>query len=226
MHRNGLMNELKASTLPPNSPDLNPIKHLWYILDHIQPMDAPCGNPQDSKWYPQLVLKSKLFQEIPQMLNQIRIRKFGGWVDALSSFFTFLRPVLDSSCSLEGPIVLLWGSLPLGEPLLVGQCLGEWSSHECKEPSVSQQNISLQEDGQSCWFLSSVVLMLWLIRGYFVLFCIMNVFLAHKISHEKQTWSQWDCLNKGLNKTVSPYLINDTVFGFWIVGWKKEACYG
>ena len=31
------------------------------------------------------------------------------------------------------------------------------------------------------------------------------------------------CLNKGLNKIVSPYLIYDRVFGFWIVGWKKRS---
>ena len=35
------MNELKVSAMPPNSKDLNPITHLWYILDHIQPKEAP-----------------------------------------------------------------------------------------------------------------------------------------------------------------------------------------
>ena len=95
-----------------------------------------------------------------------------------------------------GVIAIGWTAANRGPELGVGQCLGEWSPHECKDPSVSQQNISLQEDGQSCWFLSSVVLMFRLIRGYFVLFYIMNVFLANMFSLEKQTWSQWDYLSE------------------------------
>ncbi|KAK3543802.1 hypothetical protein QTP70_028095, partial [Hemibagrus guttatus] len=43
-------NQFEVLTLPPNSPDLNPIQHLWDVLDkEVRSMEAPPLNLQDLK---------------------------------------------------------------------------------------------------------------------------------------------------------------------------------
>ena len=43
-------NEFEMLTWPPNSPDLNPIKHLWDVLDKkVRSTEAPPCNLQDLK---------------------------------------------------------------------------------------------------------------------------------------------------------------------------------
>ncbi|KAK3505622.1 hypothetical protein QTP70_021284 [Hemibagrus guttatus] len=43
-------NQFEVLTWPPNSPDLNPVKHLWDVLDkQVRSMEAPLHNLQDLK---------------------------------------------------------------------------------------------------------------------------------------------------------------------------------
>ena len=43
-------NEFEVLTWPPNSPDLNPIEHLWDVLNkQVRSMEAPPHNLQDLK---------------------------------------------------------------------------------------------------------------------------------------------------------------------------------
>ncbi|KAF7641916.1 hypothetical protein LDENG_00268470 [Lucifuga dentata] len=42
--------EFKVLTWPPNSPDLNPIQHLWDVLEkQVRSMEVPPRNLQDLK---------------------------------------------------------------------------------------------------------------------------------------------------------------------------------
>ncbi|MCI4375917.1 hypothetical protein PGIGA_G00114930 [Pangasianodon gigas] len=81
--------EFKVLTWPPNSPDLNLIEHLWYVLDkQVQSMEAPPHYLQDLKellltsWcqIPQHTFRS-LLESMPQRVVELLLQH-GAEVDA------------------------------------------------------------------------------------------------------------------------------------------------
>ena len=78
-------NKFEVLTWPPNSPDLNPIEHLWDVLDkQIQSMEAPPCNIQDLKdllltsWcqIPQHTFRG-LVESMPQRVRAVLAAKGG-----------------------------------------------------------------------------------------------------------------------------------------------------
>lgn len=78
-------NEFKVLTWPPNSPDLNPIEHLWDVLDkQVRSMEAPPRNLQDLKdllltsWcqIPQHTFRG-LVESMPRRLRAVLVAKGG-----------------------------------------------------------------------------------------------------------------------------------------------------
>ncbi|MCI4386854.1 hypothetical protein PGIGA_G00067410 [Pangasianodon gigas] len=71
--------EFKVLTWPPNSPDLNPIEHLWDVLDkQVRSIEAPPHNLQDLK---DLLLTS--WCQIPQHTFRSLVESMPRWVRAV-----------------------------------------------------------------------------------------------------------------------------------------------
>ncbi|KAK3543947.1 hypothetical protein QTP70_031854 [Hemibagrus guttatus] len=72
-------NEFEVLTWPSNSPDLNPIEHLWDVLDkQIRSMEAPPRNLEDLK---DLMLTS--WRQIPQHTFRDLVESMPRWVRAI-----------------------------------------------------------------------------------------------------------------------------------------------
>ncbi|KAK3563664.1 hypothetical protein QTP86_033502 [Hemibagrus guttatus] len=72
-------NEFEVLTCPPNSPNLNPIQHLWDVLDkQVRSMKAPPHNLQDLK---DLLLTS--WCQIPQHTFRDLVESIPRWVRAV-----------------------------------------------------------------------------------------------------------------------------------------------
>lgn len=92
-----------------------------------------------AKSHPQLGLhRSEMFQDVPWMLNQIRI--WGVWIRV------DFKPFVSSVCSVARPVVLMWGSLLLGRTIANGTCSAiifgwkvhvELYPHKRHKPNVS-----------------------------------------------------------------------------------------
>ena len=66
-------------TCPPNFPDLNPIEHLWNVLDkQVQSMEAPSRNLQDLK-----DLLRTSWCQIPQHTFRALVESMPQWVRAV-----------------------------------------------------------------------------------------------------------------------------------------------
>ncbi|XP_066556920.1 uncharacterized protein sergef isoform X2 [Amia ocellicauda] len=86
--------EFKVLTWPPNSPDLNPIEHLWDVLDkQVRSMEAPPRNLQDLK---DLLLMSCC--QIPQ-------HTFRGLVESMPRR---VRAVLGAIHYIRQVVIMLW----------------------------------------------------------------------------------------------------------------------
>ena len=71
-------NQFEVSPWPPDSPDLNPIQHLWDVLDKVQSMEAPPCNFQNLKD----LLPTSWFQ-IPQHTFRGLVESMSGQVRAV-----------------------------------------------------------------------------------------------------------------------------------------------
>ncbi|KAK3510356.1 hypothetical protein QTP70_004933 [Hemibagrus guttatus] len=83
-------NEFEVLTWPPNSPDLNPIEHLWDVLDkQVRSMEAPPRNLQDLK---NLLLTS--WCQIPQHTFKDLVESMPRWVISCWFAATYLLAAL------------------------------------------------------------------------------------------------------------------------------------
>ncbi|XP_051541380.1 voltage-gated hydrogen channel 1-like isoform X1 [Myxocyprinus asiaticus] len=144
--------EFKVLPWPPNSPDLNPIEHMWDVLDQqVQSMEAPPHKLQDLK---DLLLMS--WCQIPQ-------DTFRGLVESMP------RRVGTVLAAHGGPIAYYTG----GHNVLAHQCI------QTRGPFYAFSNVYISENNfEFCSFVDKIVVVSLVILDAIFVLCELLIDLS------------------------------------------------